>query len=431
MTAPQAPTPLRIIKPVEGQPALDETLDQLVAHLRRFVYFTSDDQVVAVALWVAHTFVVNAAEQSPILAFMSAVRRSGKSRVIDVVEPIVARPWRAVRPSEAVFFRRIDRDQPTVLLDEVDTIFNRQTEHEGIRACLNAGNRPGTTIPRAVAKGKGFDLVDFKIYCAKVLAGIGELPETVRDRAIVITMTRKAPGDPIERLRARDAIRLGRPIGDALSKALADTTDLTLDDNDLPDELDDRAQDGWEALLAIARIAGGTWPDRARAAAITISNERADVDDDTLGIVLLRDIRAAFGEPGASLTTSQLIERLVAIELAPWGDHFGKPVTGRRVAKLLRPFGIRPERERSGSRYRWGQFVDAWSRYLPRETAASATNATGMNGTVADVALVVDIWGEGPEDDYPPSALAGLDELDRPILFDEPDPPSVFEEVMT
>src|SRR5207245_209912 len=85
-----------------------------------------------------------------------------------------------------------------------------------------------------------------------VLAGIGELPETVRDRAIVITMTRKAPGDPVERLRARDAARLGHPIGAALARALENVRDLTIDDEDLPDELDGRAQDGREPTIAPA-----------------------------------------------------------------------------------------------------------------------------------------------------------------------------------
>jgi hypothetical protein len=387
---PRMPATLRVVAGRDGQEApvdLAAALADTVAHLRRFVYFTDELQAVAVALWVAHTHAVNAAEQSPILAFMSAVRRSGKSRAMEAIEPIVARPWRAVRPSEAVFFRRIDRDQPAVLLDEVDTIFNAKTEHEGIRACLNSGNRPGTTIPRAVAKGKGFDLVDFRIYCAKALAGIGELPETVRDRTIVIHMTRKAPGDAVERLRARDASRLGRPIGDALARALAGAADLTLPDGDLPDELDDRAQDGWEPLLAIARLAGGTWPQRARAAAVALSSERGDVEDDSLGMVLLRDTRTAFGED-RRLTTSQLIERLCAIELSPWGDFYGKSVSGRRIAKLLRPFGIQPHRERAGTIYARSQFVDGWSRYLPPETAETAGTAADEHDAIPPSARV-------------------------------------------
>lgn len=401
---------------------LGATLEACEAHLRRFVVLPDPHYYVAVALWAAATHAVNAAEQSPILALMSAVRRSGKTRALDVLAPMCARPWWAIRPSEAVFFRRIDRDQPTVFLDEVDTIFNAKTEHEGIRATLNAGNRAGATIPRAVAKGKGFDLVDFKIYCAKVLAGIGQLPETVADRAIVVPMARKGPGDKVERLRSRDAIRLGEPIGKAFARALADVGDLTVPFAELPDELDDRAQDSWEPLLAIARLAGGLWPLRAREAAITVSADRGDVDDESLGIVLLRDIHAALVEPGAELSTSQLLERLWAIELSPWSDIRGRPVTGRRLAKLLRPFGIRPERDRAGSRYRWGQFTDAWARYLPQLTATSAATATNPFAAEADVAdmAVIRERQRGIEDDFPASAWE----------VDEPDPPTMFDELM-
>lgn len=42
----------------------------------------------------------------------------------------------------------------------------------------------------------------------------------------------------------------------------------------LPDELDDRAQDCWEPLLAIADLAGGGWPVRARTDLVNDSGAR-------------------------------------------------------------------------------------------------------------------------------------------------------------
>jgi hypothetical protein len=379
---------------------------------------------VAVTLYCAGTHVFDRAETFPILAFMSPVRRSGKTRAMDAIEAVVARPWRVIRPSESVLFRKIDRDRPTLMLDEVDTIWSEKIEHEGMRAVLNAGNRKGTTVARTVAKGKTFDLQDFAIYGPKILAGIGSMPETVRDRAIVISMVRKGAGDPVERLRSRDAEALGRPLGDALAGLLVDVDDLTLAPGDLPDELDDRAQDGWEPLLAIARRAGGPWPARARAAAVALSSERDDPDDESLGIVLLRDIRTALGDD-PRLTTAQLIDRLLQIELAPWGDMYGKPITGRKLSRLLRPFGIRPHRDRVGSVYAASQFVDAWSRYLPREAATTITTATPEPPMVLPVAVPAvvaapDGWkreGDEPEDDpieavgWPPPEPENIDPI--------------------
>ena len=420
------------IAEVDGEPApmtLAATLDALHDHLRRFVYFDDEHQPVAVVLYCAATYVVAAAETFPILALMSAVRRCGKDRLQDAIEPVVARPWRVIRPSESVLFRKIDRDKPTLMLNEVDTIWSEKNEHEGLRAVLNAGNRKGTTVARTVAKGKTFDLVDFEIYGAKIIAGIGSLPETVRDRSIVVTMVRKGAGDPIERLRSRDAHALGRPIGDALAGILVDVDDLTLDPAELPDALDDRAQDGWEPLLALAKLAGGHWPSRAWAAAVALSSERDDPDDESLGILLLRDIRTALGDD-PRLTTAQLIERLLVIELSPWNDMYGKPITGRKLAKLLRPFGIKPHRDRAGSVYAISQFTDAWSRYLPREAATTVTTAT--NGAIRSLSVAVPAvvaapagWKAGddqPEDSLDPDIWQRLDEP-------EPDPPSAWQDV--
>jgi hypothetical protein len=379
---------------------LADALDALDAHLNRYVYFVSEHDRVAVALWCAGTHCYQIAETFPILAFMSPVRRSGKTRGMDTIEPVVARPWRVIRPSESVLFRKIDRDRPTLMLDEVDAIWSEKNEHEGLRAVLNAGNRRGTTVARTVAKGKTFDLVDFEVYCPKALAGIGRLPETVADRAIVIHMVRKGVGDRVERLRMRDAFALGEPIGQSLAELLSDVSDLTLRPDELPDALDDRAQDGWEPLLAIAKRAGGQWLERAHAAAVALSSERDDVDDESLGIVLLRDIRTALGDE-PRLTTAQLIERLLQIELAPWQDMYGKPINGRRLSKLLRPFGVKPHRDRVGSVYVASQFHDAWSRYLPSESATSATDTTSNPEPVAVAADVADSEGAKRQSEPP------------------------------
>ena len=59
----------------------------------------------------------------------------------------------------------------------------------------------------------------------------------------------------------------------------------------LPEELDDRAWDGVEPLLAIADLAGGDWPLAARAACVELYGGR-QLEDESTGIRLLADIHA-------------------------------------------------------------------------------------------------------------------------------------------
>jgi len=351
---------------------LSNTLNDVAGYIGRYVVLT-DHQRDTTALWVAHTYVIDAFETTPYLAVTSPEKRSGKSRFLDVIQGIVAKPWRELLPSEAVVYRKIEKDQPTLLLDEVDAIWGpKAREHEGLRALLNAGYRKqGSHVPRCV--GNSFEVKDFSTFCAKALAGIGELPDTIADRSIPIRMKRKRRSDRVDRFRARDVAQVSADLRDAITSAVCPHIEALMEARpSLPDELDDRAQDAWEALFAIADLAGGDWPSRARTAALTLSAGR-DAADDGAGHRLLVDCRTVFEETGADdLLTSVLIEHLVAIPDAPWGDWYGKPITGRRVAGLLRPYEIGPHRPSAGSTYRKADFIDAWARYAPQ----SATSAT-------------------------------------------------------
>jgi hypothetical protein len=42
--------------------------------------------------------------------------RSGKSTLIEHLETVEERPWKVITPTEAAVFRKLDRDQPTLLL---------------------------------------------------------------------------------------------------------------------------------------------------------------------------------------------------------------------------------------------------------------------------------------------------------------------------
>lgn len=214
---------------------------------------------------------------------------------------------------------------------------------------------------------------NFSTYCAKAIAGIGDLPDTVADRSIPIRMKRKRAGDHVERFRSRDVAKPAAGLRDTITSSVHGLS-LHLQDArpDLPAELDDRAQDGWEPLLAIADLAGEEWPHLARKAAIALSAGR-ELDEGT-GHSLLLACRVAFDDSQAEqLTSTDLISGLSAIPEAPWGDYGGKPITGRKVAKLLQPYDIKPRHKEAGSTYLRADFEDAWARYGPQTVRSVST----------------------------------------------------------
>jgi Protein of unknown function (DUF3631) len=119
----------------------------------------------------------------------------------------------------------VERDP---MLDECDAILDRSNgSTEPLRALLNAGNRRGTSVPRCV--GPTQKLFDFAIFCPKVLAGIGEIPGTVKDRSIVVRMSRKRPDETVLRFRRREALKIAEPIEQAFASWAQDAVgDLEL-----------------------------------------------------------------------------------------------------------------------------------------------------------------------------------------------------------
>lgn len=367
-------------------PVLAALLGELVSLVHRFVVMT-EAQAVAWALWVAHTHVLDAADETPYLSITSPEKRSGKTRVLEVSELVVARPWKTDRVSAAALVRKIDKVAPTLLLDESDAAFNGDEAYsEALRGILNAGHRRGGRASVCIGQGSAIDVHDFSAFCPKAIAGIGKLPGTVADRAIPIRLQRKERAEAVERFRARKARAGTSPLLARLgSWAAASIPALQGAEPELPDELSDRAQDGAEPLLAIAELAGGDWSKRARSALVELFTGD-NPEDDSLGVRLLRDCRAVFeAHPNEDkLASADLRAALVDLEESPWSElHKGKPLTVRGLARLLNPYGIGSGTVRLGENTAKGyyrrSFEDTWSRYLPPPTGSPNVTPSQTN----------------------------------------------------
>ena len=378
-------------------------LDQVQAFLRRFIAFPSEDCLVAATLWAAHAHVVDSFESTPRLALLSPEPGSGKSRVLEVLELLVPRPLHAINATPAALFRKVSDEAgpPTILFDEVDTLFGpKAKDNEDVRGMLNAGHRRGATALRCVVRGKQIDVEEFPAFCAVALAGLGDLPDTLMTRSVVIRMRRRGPGEHVEPFRHR----LHSTEGELLRLGLEKWADTVRDDlrdawPDMPPGIEDRNADVWEALLAVADVAGSDWPIRARVAAVALVALAGD-GPQTLGLQLLSDIRTSFNYVGAHLLSSDaLLEQLCGLDESPWADLRGKPLDARALARMLRKYDVKPKVVRIGDStprgYDRADLEDVWARYLPPSPLGSATSATPQHDAHVedpDPPLWADAW---------------------------------------
>lgn len=396
----------------ELRPTADLLADVL-AVLAGYVVLPSEAAADAVALWTLHTWAFAAAHTAPYLLVKSAEKGSGKSRLLEVLELLTRAPWACLSASESVLFRRIERDVPTLLLDEIDAVFGAASERtEPLRAVLNGGNRAGAVASRVVGQGAKLELVDFPVFCPKALFGIdsGRIPETVADRSVVIAMQRRRRDEPVRRLRQRQARAETESLrADLATWGAAAVEHLQDADPGLPDELSDRAADSWEPLLAIADLAGHGWDERARRAALSLS-ATGPAESTSRGAMLLGAIAEAMGDR-AVIATTELLAAINGDDELPFGGWSdGRGLDARGLARLLRPYGVerttvRLSADRTAKGYRReGVLADAIARYVSHsgEGSQGSHGSQGAEGSpenphqkakVTDVTQVTPIRG--------------------------------------
>ncbi|GAB3239970.1 DUF3631 domain-containing protein [Mycolicibacterium hippocampi] len=341
-----------------------QTLNEVEQFLSRFIAYPNDHARHAHTLWLAHTWRMDAWESTPRIAFMSAEKGSGKTRALEVSQLLVPRGIRVSQASTGYILAKISDDLPaTLFYDEIDTVYgSRAKGNEDLRALLNAGHRRGATAGRGTWENGVLGGQEYSAYCAVALAGLGNLPDTVADRAVVIRMKKRKRIERVEPWRQRTNGSEAAALGECLENWMA-TVSLTFPDQ-MP--VEDRAADVWEALVMVADAAGGHWPERAREAAIafTATDEKASV-----GVQLLGDLRTAFGTDGR-LTTEQILCSLSHLGEGRWRYFHadGESFNARDLSKHLRPFGIRPVDlwidGRNLKGYKADDLRDSWERYL-------------------------------------------------------------------
>jgi putative DNA primase/helicase len=339
-------------------------LNNLRQVFRRYVVLPRGADI-ALPLWVLHAWTMDAGDISPLMVLVSPTKRCGKTSVLIVLYFLTPRSELSSNITAPALFRYIADVRPTLLIDEADSFAK---DNEELRGILNSGH---TKAAGNVIRNVDHKPRRFSTWAPKAIATIGTLADTLEDRAIIVRLQRKAPGAKVERLRRRDNADFAALRSQAARWA-ADNFDKLVDPDPKMPDLNDRAADNWRPLLAIADLAGGTWPEEARRAACLLSGE----EQGAIGVGLLRDIRSVFGDDDV-IRSSDLVAKLTADPERPWAEwRYGRPLTQKQLAGLLAPFHIisltvHPPGLPDGKGYRRTDFEEAWTAYCPGQNSLS------------------------------------------------------------
>jgi hypothetical protein len=342
-------------EPPDGPALLRNTEDLL----RQYVVFPRPQYAFITTLWTGHTWVFDQMGYSPRLAVLSPAKRCGKTVLLSILARIVRKPLMAADVTAAYLVRAVNTLKPTLLLDEAaDWLVGRGPDREAARliaSVLRRGYRPGQATGRCEKNAKGQIVPqDFDPYCPSAFALIGsEIPDdALADRCIRIRLERKPRQVSVRRFieayADEDAVTIAAQwqawaayIRDRVPETYRQVLDWVSKNWTW---LNDRAVEGWAALGTVLLLTDPSRFPELEATARELAGSEAQEGPAEL---LLACIREVFRERGVEeIRTSDLLQALNDAEAHPdwpWhGFNGGKGLRADQLARMLRPFGIRP-----------------------------------------------------------------------------------------
>lgn len=329
---------------VDGAALADGVRAALLSH----VAFPSESDADAATLWVIGTYLMDRWQLWPKLLIRSPEKRCGKTTLLEVLEAHVFRANLASNISPAALYRLIEAYSPTLLIDEADRFLATNEEMNGI---INGSHRRrGAWVWRADKSEAGIEPVRFSTWCPQAIASIGRQMDTLEDRSIRLNLRRRLPGEVVAKLPV-DLFESKLPVRRRLLRWTMDNADRVASSAATPPRKgSDRAQDNWTPLYRIADALGGEWPRRVEAAYM-VKEAQPDADvEENAGVMLLQDLMVLFEEHRADrLRSADIVRRLIDMEDRPWPEwRRGQPMTTSSVARLLKPFDLKPRTMRFG-----------------------------------------------------------------------------------
>ena len=149
-------------------------------------------------------------------------------------------------------------------MDEADTIFGGKNAdaNEDLRGLLNAGHQRNRPAIRWDAGTRSLETIP--TFAMAALAGIGAMPDTIEDRAVVIRCAAAPPGKQSRRSGTAGTGPRSLLAGQ-LAGWLGRTWTSSNGEPDMPRGRPRRRHLG--TARRVADLAGGGWPGRARDAA--------------------------------------------------------------------------------------------------------------------------------------------------------------------
>ena len=232
----------------------ENLIEEIKKAFTPFVFFNNQALYDLIAVEAISTYVFNLFQAIPYL-HLTGAKGSGKTTLVNILSSLSHNPVSTVSVTPATMFRLIEKEQPTLFIDEVEDLEKRGTSNNHIIQVLNSGYKKGGDVHRVFKNAT----TPFSTYCPKVIAGINSLSPALEDRCITIEMQKAAASKKVSYLTNDDRNKL-----ESLKPVIVRTLDKRMPElikiiNNpaslkLNPEIQNRELEKWFPILAIAKV---------------------------------------------------------------------------------------------------------------------------------------------------------------------------------
>lgn len=346
--------------------SITQTVEFIAEELRRHIVFENDTHAFTISLWITGTYLMDNWGLYPKLYINSPERECGKTSLLCMIEAFAFNARMAASITPSAFYRIIQSEGPTLLIDEADRTLRGNEELNGI---INAGHTRRTAIkilsePTPDGKWKS---VEMSLWSPQVFAGIGTQADTLLSRSIKISMRRKMVSEkvaaaPVDYFEQQEDVRKS-----IKSWANQEGKSVAALDVSIPSIASDRALDNWRPLFQIAVSLKDDWPDRVLAAFNELEVNNKGSNPLSEGTELLTDIKLLIAShKSTEIPAAELLSYLVMKQDSEWFQHNrGKHITQKWLSRMLQGYGVYTEHKRHANVYEVEKLQEAFARYLP------------------------------------------------------------------
>ncbi len=312
--------------------------------------------------------------------------------------------------SPAAIYRVTELCRPTLLIDEADTFLK---DNDELRGVINSGHSKDTAFV-IKCDGDQYEPKKFSTWTPKAIAMIGDLPDTIKDRSIVISMRRRLPGETISKMPLNATDQFTNIRRKCKRWATDNFGQLTKYVPAMPSHNNDREIDNWTPLFSIAGLCGQEQDVLDSMVSISPTGE-----DDSIKVVLLNDIKEIFAkEPVEKMFSEDLVSALIDLDDRPWSEwKRGKSLTTNSLARLLKPFKIRSKQIKihgtNKNGYVYSAFKETFKRYIPPTLVPTSTPLhDDVGNSFSDIQNSTDINGVEFQKQLEPAPVKGSREVE-------------------